>query len=682
MAQDTAAPVVELGSTPAAAEVTPQASQPELPKFEPGFATQQDLELVAEYIAAHPEKYPDAESAKVAFNEAGITDLNAAKAAYKKFKRAYALKRQKEREEQAQLEAANAPELSFPSQDSIQSAEPSTPAVSEETPANTVAETDQPIEASEPANSNSSTPTQPITSPAAKSASETTAEKDETTATVSSDGSATFSNGMAIGFVTKDGRELPRISWMPEFTVGNFGIALDLEFFIVDGSPSSEGWEFDTKDEILNTLYRKIYYIRYNKPGDKFYIRAGAIKDITMDVAGLITNGWGNVAKYPGQKLLGVHTQFNNWFEPIGLNIEAATNSIEDWHKDGGVIAAKGSFKPVGFLGVPVISDFRVGATFAADMNQYAQMPDKDGDGCPDALDMLEDDANFCVRSQNSEKSNIIFPNSWGDGLKDQFVAANVTHDSLQSEELKKAFKANTFRLFAVDAFLPVINTEILKLDFYSEYAMPLYAESYIPKNSYGIVPLGTRLQLSILSIGLEYRHFNGAFNAGHFDHNYEIQRVTYNDVTNQYLTKEETYWTQDLGKRHGVYGDLGLDLGIFATVGAQYQHLWSDDADEPLDRSYRGELALGESIVSFIPKVSSASVYFAKKRIGQDKGPDGQWVEDGFFELSQYASWGYEMGFDMNGMTVIIGSNYTYQYEGDALVSKNQFKAETKISF
>ncbi|MGL1903552.1 MAG: hypothetical protein OCC49_15550 [Fibrobacterales bacterium] len=659
---------------------------PTLPKFEPGFATQQDLEKVAQFIAEHPETYSDATAAKNAFVEAGITDLAAAKLAYIKFREAYdKMQAKKEREEKriaaAQKQSSNSYDPYAPNKsvaEPLSSSSVSTERQSSATQVPVIAQTGDNTEGT-PAPSSSASETVAETPTAAEGTENATAEPEK-----ESQPGFSFSNNLSMAFVTtEDGFEQPRISWMPEIGIGNFGIKFDISFFLRNGSPSKQGWEYDNNTKRIHTIYDKIYYIRYNQPGDMFYIKAGAIEGITMDPAGLLTSNWGNVAQYPGKKLLGIHLQLNKLLGPVSLNVEAATSSVEEWQNSGGgVLASRASFTPLGFLSVPIIKDFRLGGTFVGDFDQYAGLKDSDQDGCPNKVDDQDEDASVCIQHPNSIKENILFPEYWSDILKDQFVDEYKAKDTRQSDSLKGEFAEDQFRLIAFDAFLPVLSTSILSLDLYSEFASTFWAEDQAFSQNYGIVPLGSRLHFGIIDFGLEYRFFHGSFNAGHFDSNYEIQRVRQNDETNQFETKETTYWSEDLGKRHGIFGSVDVDLGVVAILGGNYQHLISDKKGEKHDRSYRAHLSLGESITQFIPKVQSASIFFQKKRVGQDKGHDGTWPRDGFIQLSQYTSWGYQMGFDMNGMNLQVSSTFTYKYEGAVLVSENQFRAETLISF
>ena len=100
------------------------------------------------------------------------------------------------------------------------------------------------------------------------------------------DAAATAGGGRSIAFgsTTVDGEQWQRLAFRPEIPIGNFAVALDFElFFNSEGSLSNRGWKFGSASEVANTIYRKIYYIRYGQPGDPLYARAGALDDVTME---------------------------------------------------------------------------------------------------------------------------------------------------------------------------------------------------------------------------------------------------------------------------------------------------------------------------------------------------------------------------------------------------------------
>lgn len=492
-----------------------------------------------------------------------------------------------------------------------------------------------------------------------------------------SDGGFSFSGGLAVGMMTKDGEQVTRLSYRPEISMGPLGVALDLElFFSSTGKIQSDGWEFDTKDEIINTLYRKIYYVRWNQPGDGFYIRAGAIEGVNLDAASLITNNYGNIAKYPGQKLVGIHTQINNFISPYNISLEVVNNSLEDWSHQGGVLGARASFTPLGGLPLPIISNLKIGGTMMGDYNQYATVSDKDDDGCPDAFDLEPKNALVCAQLTREEINE----------LPDTTMIRDFPgFDSLKSESIAGRYsKADKFGMWAIDLGLPIIQTDILQLGVYSEYAQPLSNGHKAIDTAYALVPLGAYFKLSILSVGAQYRILNGNFIPGHFNANYEMERTILKGDSIE--TKESTYWLtgEDPGQRKGIYGNASIDLGGFIVVGGSYSHLISDNG--PALRSMGAFAEVGQSVLSFIPKINKAMVFAEKNKIGLDRydDSDGEEIKDSFFAKSIYMSYGYLLGFEMGGgMNVHVKSlNTFYRDEDNKLQSQPNFTVETVFVF
>ena len=498
-----------------------------------------------------------------------------------------------------------------------------------------------------------------------------------------------FQSGLSIGYMNIEGEQRTRISYRPELSIGSFGVAFDIEVFLnSEGQFIKDAWDFSTQERTINTLLRKIYYVRWNQPGDKFYIRAGAIENITLD-HGLITNNFGNIALYPAQKQIGIHTQFNNMLgfmsalEPFNVNLELVTNSIEDWTHKGGVIGGKISTTPIGMLPLPIISDLRIGASAIGDVNQYATS-DRDGDNCPDRLDQNPSKKNaICQRNKYATQEFIEKIREQNSDLADSVQAMSDRFDQEDSDSLKAKFgERDAFALLAFHATLPIIQTEMLSLTVYSEYAQPLTENDNIP-DSYGLIPLGASMHFLIFDVGLEYRQFKGAFYPGHFDYNYEAQRAVFENGS--YKTKEERAWVNSANNyRQGIYGRLGANIGMFANLQGSYSHLFAETGEA--EKAFTFKAAVGQNILEFIPKINKAYWFYNKDRIGQDVYTDsnGNLQKDGFVDKSIYTTWGYRIGFELGtNMNLDVGTTTTYtRDEESALISHSQFAAETVFMF
>lgn len=487
-----------------------------------------------------------------------------------------------------------------------------------------------------------------------------------------------FTGGVAVGLVTIDGEQVTRISFRPELAIGPLGIGLDLELFVSgEGQFKKTGWEFDTKDQTLNSIYRKIYYLRWNQPGDMFYARIGALENITMDVAGLITNGYGNVANYPSQKLVGTHVQLNNVLDPWGLSVEAMNNSLEDWNHGGGLAGLRMSLTPLGITKVPVLSGLRVGVTGVRDFNQYATIPDADNDNCPDMLDEIEGEGCKYLKGYLDNDSLEYYYESDPNGIKSWMDRADSKRDAEESAIVDRFGSNDAFTMAGLDASLPIISSDLLTFGIYTEYARPFVDDKTDSMNlneSWAYVPLGAGLKVWKLDMGLEYRMVNGRFQVGTFDAGYEMTRVRY--LNGEYQTKEQSVWeaAEDLGMSKGVYGRMGMDLFGFATLSGDYSQMWGEN--DSLDRAASAKLQIGKTVTELVPKIALAEIFVSKDHIYADG--------DDFFDPSIYATYGYRVGMNLGGgMTLVVGkyTTYTRNPEGE-LEAQSNFTAETMVTF
>lgn len=530
-------------------------------------------------------------------------------------------------------------------------------------------------------------------------------------------GAGMSAGSISVGLTELDGESVTRISYRPEVTLGKFGVALDLELFIdSDGNFLPFGWEFDTKDQILTTLYRKIYYIRWDQPGAPFYARAGALEGITLDAAGLVTNNWGNVANYPKQKLIGIHTQINESFTPFAISIDVATNSVQDWHQGGGVLALKGGFAPIASLPIPILNGLRLSATSVTDFNQKAAIADRDEDKCPDDLDYDPKNSGIC----SDPNVNLA---DMRDLSSDELVELRDNEIGKLDErnnQIKSDFRSTEkFTIMAIDALLPIWNEEFSSLRFFSEAAKPITQDEVKTteqkrvaqekkeagldglNESWALVPFGLGGHLSILEWGFQYRILNGGFSPGHFDAAYELQRMNF--VDGEYRSKKDMYWEENLGFRKGYYGTLGANLFDIVRADASYAHLVSEKKEQgktiPDDRSFSAQAGLGSMILEYVPKVSKAQVFLAKTKIGQDfwkgvqKNSAGTLVpvmrSDSFFQIHEFTTWGFTIGSELGGgLELHITRSTTFEREykdgnrTSKLIPNDNFFAETVLKF
>ncbi len=490
-----------------------------------------------------------------------------------------------------------------------------------------------------------------------------------------------FTPGLTFGTMTKDGQTWTRFSFRPEITIWKLGVALDLELFMnAQNEFDSYGWDFSTSQNTWESVFRKIYYVRWAHPGDPLYLKLGSLDGITLGY-GLIMSGYGNTALYPDRKLLGLHGQLNG-LNIWDMNLEWVLNSFQEvMEGGGGVVAGRLSLAPLNNSGLPLLSKLRIGGTVVSDLDQLGGLPDRDGDNCPDGLDVDPNNKRRCASNvPRIEDDSITY--DWDVSTRIN-VNKQISIDSAMSSVLKETVQeGDQFSLMSFDAGLPIITSKFLTFEVYSEIAFQMYRSSNsIFDGGYGLILPGAMARLFLLTARLEYRYLTQPFYPGHFNSMYESERAEIRN--NGFFTKEEKYWSDTTGTLKGIFGSLNLDLKGLANVGGSYQILFPDEGKA--FQGYSGRAALGQSIASLIPKLASAEVFWVKDKIGEDLNPDGDLgSKDSFFQPSIYTYYGYGIGIEMGGGLTITVKNINTYVRGTTgeLTTQTSMSVETAITF
>ena len=195
----------------------------------------------------------------------------------------------------------------------------------------------------------------------------------------------------AVGSVTIDGKQWQRISLRPDIPIGKFGVALDIEIFVDDqGNFNKKGWDFDSTEDAVGSVLRKIYYLRYGRPGEGVFVKVGALDNVTLGY-GLMMEGYCNSLEYPGVKKLGLQFDVRN-LSPMHVGIQGMINNFEDLGRVGAVIGGRLSARPMAATGIPLLSKLEIGASYVRDMDQFGGFKDSDDDTYPDVVDDFPDD--------------------------------------------------------------------------------------------------------------------------------------------------------------------------------------------------------------------------------------------------------------------------------------------------
>ena len=471
---------------------------------------------------------------------------------------------------------------------------------------------------------------------------------------------------LSVGMATVNGEPWTRLALGVDVPIWRFGVFLDLELFInADSELSDKGWNF--KDDPADAIFRKIRYIRYGRETDPLFVKFGGLSNVTLGY-GIIMDRFTNMLHYPSQKLLGL--QFNlNDVTPYGITLQTLISDFAELSDDGGVLAARLAFAPLKSLGLPIISNFTIGGTYATDLNTLAparkwrisgddkilsEMRDKyEGDG----TNVFEDYKNMYRRHTGRDPAA-----------------------ALRQVDIKDSLSAITssFSLYGFDAGLPIIRTSLLGVDLYGQSAFR--ADTV---KGWGIGAPGVAVKVWKLNGAVEYRRLSGEFTPGFFDAFYLDERYS------RGLLKEKGQLLADVDLQ-GVFGRLGMDVFGFLSLSGSAQYMTGDkDGVDHIDRRYEATGGLGSTVLNFIPKISLAEVYIRNYNIGNDNNlkfnNDGRPTNEkaGLFDRTPFMHWGYRTGFELApGTTLIWEYRYGWQIENGKLVPNNHMFLQTALRF
>lgn len=499
-------------------------------------------------------------------------------------------------------------------------------------------------------------------------------------------GGVQFHPGLSFGTVTVDGKTWTRLSLQPEIEIGKLGVAFDLEVFMDENQDiSSRGWEFGSTREGVESVLRKIYYVRWDKPGATFYAKAGALDNVTL-AHGLTVNNYRNTARYPDYKLLGLHSQLND-ISSLGLDAEVLVNSFQDFSTQGPFWAGRLGFRPLKAVGLPIFKDLKVGGGMARDESQYSGLRDRDNDKCPDVVDAAAGDGSTCV----GDMSYLIndgsqFPDTML--VKDARAKISATEKAASDSIANRYSKAMPFSQIWFDATLPLISTSFFELGIYGEYAKPLAPDDTLVEKElgWGAIPMGAWSKIGPVDLTAEYRMFRGPFQPGWFDAAYEIDRARQSGSS--IVPKTQQLYAKGASKAllQGYFVGAHVDLWGMVEAGGDYSQLVAS-TDDPDLKSLSGKVGLGKSLLALVKnKVSMAEIYWRKDRIGLDTGYTAEGVrwKDSFFSKSVYNAYGWRLGSQVAGgvvLTVQRETSFT-RLEDGTLKPETQMAISSQMSF
>jgi hypothetical protein len=472
---------------------------------------------------------------------------------------------------------------------------------------------------------------------------------------------------LSAGAVTVDDQQWTRLVLGIDVPIWKFGIFFDLEtFFNQEGKLSNKGWNF--RDDPVNSISRKIRYIRFGHEKDPLFIKVGGLSDVTLGY-GFIVDRFTNMLHYPDQKLIGGQFYLND-VSPVGITLQLMGSDFLELRDNyrGGMGAARLAVRPLKTSGLPIISNLAIGATYSYDRNVYAP-----------ARDWKLSKEQRLV--QSAYDRGVLPDPAVSDWLKSNGYNPDSLKKQIDSENVAK-HKVSSFGIYGGDISLPIISTPLVSLD--------LYAQSGIRADSvrgWGFGAPGAALKVWRLSASIEYRHTEGRFVPGFFGPYYLDERLVRSPsiYSKAGSLKDDTL--------NGVFGRLGFDIANVIVVDGAYQYLVGK-TDTDKDQRFEITGRVGSLIVNKIPKIKKLEAYLYKTNIGSDivkydtlGAPvikNGSPTYDRFFERTPFLYYGYRLGFEISpGATLLCDTRFGYSRDSRGrLTSNNNVIVQTAFSF
>jgi hypothetical protein len=432
-------------------------------------------------------------------------------------------------------------------------------------------------------------------------------------------GAPTGSINFGFKTVTIDGQTWTLLNLFPEIGIGPFAAAFDIQLYLdAKGTPDlSRGWNFSTFANGVDSILTKIYYLRWSTRDAvvngkaPFYLKVGALDSVTIGY-GIIMDRFTNTLNYPAVKEVGVDTAIGN-LGPMRFGLRTMVNNFSDIAQGGPITGGRLFFYPFG--------PFQIGISGVADLNQYSQLTDSDGDGYPDAIDKAPDDANV-----------------------------------FNKDDFNMAGKHDVFSVVGADVGVTLFTILSLYSQFATNYDPVEYNDTV--KNAGWGSASGVGLSIAWLDAKLEYRVAQDRFLFGFFDFAYANNRVKL--ISNdQAVTKENTISD---GFKNGLYGRLTFKINDVVDIVMGYHHLNISGSSDGInyDAGYEGRLKAGKRLMKVAPMIGGMEAFILRKQISDYST---------FFEAHPELVWGVSTtltptkGF---GFQVRYQIGYQYNENGD----------------
>ena len=417
-----------------------------------------------------------------------------------------------------------------------------------------------------------------------------------------------------------------------------------------------DSWDFSSGGSAYKTIIDKIYYLRWGQPGDNLYFMAGALPSVTLG-QGILVNNYANIMEYPQVRQVGLNLQA----KVAGFGIELIHSNFKS--ATPGILGIRGSRS--------ILPKLSLGVSFVTDMDQLAGLPDSDGDNYPDYYDFYPDDGK--KHDDSLYWRNIYFEiannynafDDWYNQYKNPYEPGSIKNDPISG--------------LAIDATYSLSEKMIL----YSQFGL-LEGEIADPEDNsetlglgWGLVPIGFRAKLGLVSLLAEYRMGSRRFVFNYWDRAYDVNRVSV--INSGVATRESQLYLY--GELNGFYAQAEMSVMNLFTLSSGYQNMQGEKWDEIVGRydpdksnsTFLSTIAINPSL---IPKVGKAEAFYQQSNVPNP------------FDFTPTAStiWGYNVGVEVSsGVMLMYKARTTYisDLENDGkFIPVESIQIETQFIF
>ena len=480
-----------------------------------------------------------------------------------------------------------------------------------------------------------------------------------------------FNMGLGVGSATIDGNIYNQVALRPEISLGKLGLGLDLVVYI-DSQGNIRKSEWDEPSDFID----KILFVRWGAKSDPFWLKWGALNNVTLGYGGLI-GGYSNMMEFPTVRKVGINTGFS--FGNFGT--ELFMSNMKDFSRGGTLFGLRGTYT------LSEAIPLKFGINFVTDMNQFSGLKDLDGDSYPDMFDDYPEDKDYWNDTDgdgipDKDGGSKAPSGGWDiDGDGDNILDTQDNDLTLKPTPFSIKDNSASAQGFSLDVGYPLLNSKLLKLETYMEYNRLIFpavqGDSFYSRKEMtgtGFTPFGARASLfNFLNVSFEYRTKDGFFVPQFFDGSYDLSRVVaeFTDSGSIIRTKEQIIFADSSANVNtsGMYGSASASLFGLASFNASYANMKADNGIE--FNSFSANFVIN---AENIPKLSVAEAYYQRNN---DANPFD------FENPSINTVFGYKIGYEVSkGVSMIWDFRQFYRDTGSGLEPVKQTSIETAFNF